>query len=69
MKIKLFRPLWNKKKNDIIEAPEPNCIWAIKKGYAELIPEQIEPIQAKIVTEYETKVIVPEQKKRGRKAK
>jgi hypothetical protein len=69
MKIKLLRPLWNKNKNDIIEAPEPNCIWAIKKGYAELMPELITPIQAKVVTEYKTKVIIPEVKKRGRKAK
>lgn len=69
MKIKLLRSLWNKKKGDFVEAPEPNCIWAITKGYAEFIPEAITPIQAKVVTEYDTKVIIPELKKRGRKAK
>jgi hypothetical protein len=69
MKIKLLRPLWNKKRNDIIEVPEPNGIWAVKKGFAEFIPEPINPIEAKVVTEYENKVIVPEYKKRGRKAK
>jgi len=70
MKIKLLRPLWNKKKGDTIEVPEPNGIWAVKKGFADFIPEPIQPItEAKVVTDYETKVIVPEIKKRGRKAK
>jgi len=69
MKIKLLRPLWNKKRNDIIEVPEFKGIWAINKKCAEQVIEPIQPIEAKVVTEYETKVIVPEVKKRGRKAK
>lgn len=70
MKIKLNRALWNHKKDELIEASDNSGNWAVKKGYADFIPEPIEPIsEAKVVTEYETKVIAPEQKKRGRKAK
>jgi len=70
MKIKLLRPLWNKKRNDIIEVDEIKGNWAVNKKAAEFIPEPIKLIaEAKVVTEYEKKVIVPEYKKRGRKAK
>ncbi|MGE5052042.1 MAG: hypothetical protein ACM3KI_11110 [Bacillota bacterium] len=68
MKIKLLRPLWNKKRNDVMEVSEDKGQWAVNKKYAEYIPESIESIQAKVVTEYKTKVIKPEVKKRGRKS-
>lgn len=68
MKIKLLTSLWNKKKGDVMEVSESLGQWAINKKKAEYIPESIEPIQAKVVTEYKTKVIEPEVKKRGRKS-
>lgn len=70
MKIKLKRPLWNHKTNETIEVNDTLAMWAINKNYAEQVIEPIKPIiEAKVVTEYETKVIEPEVKKRGRKAK
>jgi len=69
MKIKLLRGCWNKVKGQTYELSDDRAMWAIRKGIAELVIEPIEPIEAKVVTEYETKVIEPEVKKRGRKAK
>lgn len=39
MKIKLNRDLWNHKSGEIFDVPEPNAIWAVKKGYAEVVIE------------------------------
>ena len=39
MKIKLNRDLWNHKSGEEIDVPEPNAIWAVKKGYAEVVIE------------------------------
>jgi len=39
MKIKLNRDLWNHKTGEEMNVPEPNAIWAVKKGYADLVEE------------------------------
>lgn len=39
MKIKLNRDLWNHKANDVITVPDPNAIWAVKKGFAIIVED------------------------------
>ncbi len=44
-KIKLLRPLWNRKAGDEMEVTKDAAAFALRKGYAEPIPEQIESIK------------------------
>lgn len=37
MKIKLNRDLWNHKSGETFDVPEPNAIWAVKKGHASMV--------------------------------
>jgi hypothetical protein len=68
MKIKLNRDLWNHKKGEEIEVPDPNAIWAIKKGYAGMV--EIEPIKGNIkISEAENKAITPKYKRNANKAR
>lgn len=39
MKIKLNRDLWNHKSGETFDVSEPNAVWAVKKGYAEVVIE------------------------------
>ena len=59
--IKLLRPLWNKKTGDVINVENKYSEFAIRKGYAELIPEEI-PSKKAEVADYKNKV-EPEVKK------
>lgn len=53
MKIKLNRDLWNHKSGETFDVPEPNAVWAVKKGYAEVMSE----------SQPENKAIEPKYKK------
>ena len=63
-KIKLTQPLWNRKKDDVIEVSVIRAEWAIRKGKA---IEYIEPKKAEL-TGYKNK-IEPEAKKLRNKSK
>ena len=60
-KIKLLRPLWNKQAGEIFEVNKDAELFALRKGYAELVIEEIQPKKAE-VTDYKNKV-EPEVKK------
>lgn len=61
VKIKLLRPLWNRQVNHEMNVNKEAADFAIRKGYAELIIEPIEPKKAEI-SDYKNK-IEPEVKK------
>lgn len=44
-KIKLLRPLWNRKAGEEIEVTKEQAAFALRKQYAEPIAEQIESIK------------------------
>jgi hypothetical protein len=44
-KIKLLRPLWNKQAGQTIEVTKDAAAFALRKGYAEPVAEQIEAIK------------------------
>lgn len=50
-KIKLLRPLWNHEAGDIMNVTKDAESFALRKGYAEPIPETIEPIKPQFAPE------------------
>lgn len=59
--IKLLKPLWNRPEGHVMKANKKAAAFAIRKGYAVEVIEEIEPKKAE-VTDYKTK-IEPEVKK------
>ena len=59
--IKLLKPLWNRPEGHVFKANKEAAEFAIRKGYAELIPEEI-PSKKAEVSDYKNKV-EPEVKK------
>ncbi len=59
--IKLLKPLWNRPEGHVFKANKEAAEFAIRKGYAELVPDVIEPKKAEL-NDYKTKV-EPEVKK------
>lgn len=66
-KIKLTKPLWNCKKDDVMEVSTIRAEFAIRKGKAIEYIEPIEPKKAEM-TDYKNK-IEPEAKKLRNKSK
>lgn len=62
MKLLVIKEYAGIKEGSEVNISESNINYMIKKGYVRPIEEieSITPIQAKVVTEYETKVIVPQ---------
>ena len=59
--IKLLKPLWNRPEGHIMKANKEAAEFAIRKGYAVEVIEEIEPKKAEL-NDYKTKV-EPEVKK------
>ena len=59
--IKLLKPLWNRPAGHVFKANKEAAEFAIRKGYAELVADVIEPKKAEL-NDYKTKV-EPEAKK------
>lgn len=66
MKIKLNRALWNKSKGEEMIVPDDKGIWAINKGLAEQVIEQIKPKELILETKPE---VLKLEKKKGRPSK
>ena len=51
MKIKINRDLWNHKSGETFDVPDSNAVWAVKKGYAEVVSE-VQPENKAIEPKY-----------------